>query len=490
VPRRLAILFVALFFSAVLTRESDGIAWVPVDGAPGWRTPVPAAARPDVAAAVPFLAPVWFAKLQDATISLAPEGSFEFGSARGKVFLLDYWASWCAPCLKELPHLQRLHSERGGDGLVTLAINADEDAGVAAESAKRLGLTMMIGVNDPDLYKSFAVRTLPSLFVFDKQGRMRKRWDGYRAGLEKEIAATVDKLLADDTSGTTREVATILVGQGRLQARWSRDLPGTADGVVGLPAGISGGVRVIGSGGDQLLSFSADGEILARLKTAAPAGRILDFGSTADGTRELVAFRPGGTALNVIALRSGTERKIAIPAPLLDVAVWNDAAGGARRLAIATMNGAAVAGESDDRAKLLDGAAAVRSVAPLPGGGVLALQDDGTILALGASTPVWAQPAAGADRLLLARETGAVTAPRSVTAAVSGQFLAEGGRQLAVATYSGHVALLDEASGSVLFDAVWAGVRDLAVADLDGDGLDELLVAAGRSVTALGAAGR
>jgi len=50
------------------------------------------------------------------------------------------------------------------------------------------------------------------------------------------------------------------------------------------------------------------------------------------------------------------------------------------------------------------------------------------------------------------------------------------------------VALLDEASGRVLFDAIWTGVHDLAAADLDGDGRDELLVVAGRSVTALGAA--
>ena len=92
--------------------------------------------------------------------------------------------------------------------------------------------------------------------------------------------------------------------------------------------------------------------------------------------------------------------------------------------------------------------------------------------------------------MLAGREDGAIVGPSSVIAAVWGRFLPEGGRQLAVATHAGHLALIDEASGRVEFDAVWAGIRDLGATDLDGDGRDELLLAAGRSVTALGAAGR
>ena len=157
---------------------------------------------------------------------------------------------------------------------------------------------------------------------------------------------------------------------------------------------------------------------------------------------------------------------------------------------MATIGGAASATAKDARANLLANAAGVRSVTASPGRGVLALNEDGTIGPFPTSTPAWSQPAAGAERLLAARDDGAITATRSVTASVSGSFLREGGRQLAVATYSGHLLLLDEASGRVVFDAVWAGVHDLAVADLDGDGRDELLVASGHTVTALGAAGR
>ena len=486
---RLAFLFVALALSAVPASESDEIAWIRMDGAPGWRAAISRERHQDGVAASPLPAPLWFATLPDAKIPLAPEGSFELASARGKVLLLDYWASWCGPCLKELPHLQRLHVARGGAGLVAVAINADEDAATATESAKRLGLTMIIGLNDPEVYRTLGVRTLPTLVLVDKQGRLRARWDGYRSGLENEIAATVDKLLADDASGTTREMANVLSGQGRFRALWNRDLAGAADGVAGLPAGIEGGRRVVASGGGELVSFDAAGEAIARVRARSTAGRLLDFGNAADGTREIVGFRPGGTTLGVIALRSGAERTIAVPAPLLDVAAVGDASGDGRRLAVATMRGEALAAANDRQAAFLPGAAGVRSLAATPGRAVFGLQEGGAIGALDASTPTWAQPAAGAERLLDAHEDGAVAGPLSVIAAVSGRFFSDGGRQLAVATYAGHLAVLDEPSGRIVFDAAWAGVHDLAVTDLDGDGNDELLVASGHSVTALGAAG-
>jgi thiol-disulfide isomerase/thioredoxin len=466
VRRRFGFVLVALTVGTILAGDSDEISLIRSDGAAGWRASIPRELHRDGVVPSPLAAPVWFAKFPNATIPLAPQGSFELASARGKVLLIDYWASWCGPCLQELPHLQRLHMSRSGAGLVALAVNADEDAATASESAKRLGLTMTIGLNDPEVGKTLGIKTLPTLVILDKQGRLRKRWDGYRPGLENEIAATVDKLLADDATGTTRDVASVLSGQGRLAALWSRDLAGAADGVVGLPAGIEGGKRVVASGGGELVSFD---------------------GAAADGTRELVGFRAGGTAIDVIALRSGSERTIALPAPALDVAAVGQPSGDGRRLAIATLRGAARAAANDERAALIEGAGGVRSLAAIPGHGVVGLEESGKIGVLDGSAPAWSQSAVGAERLLDAEESGAIAGPRTVVAAVSGRFLPEGGRQLAVATYAGHLTILDVPTGRIVFDAAWPDVHELAATDLDGDGRDELLVASARSVTALSA---
>lgn len=487
-PRSLFLSAAVVLALGAAAGGSDDVTRIRRDGAPGWRTSIPRETHPPGVVTSSLAVPLWFAKFPDAKIPITPEGSFTFASARGKVLLLDYWASWCAPCLKELPHLQRLHETRSKDGLVAVAVNADEGAAIASDSAKRLGLTMTIGLNETELYHTLGVHALPTLLIFDRRGRLRARWDGYRTGLEQEIAATVDKLLANEEEGASREVATVLSGAGLLRARWLRDVPGTADGVVGLPKGMAAGIRVVASGGGQLHSFDSDGEAIGRLKISGTLGRLLDFGVSAEGTHEIVGFRPGGTAIGVVAVHSGEERQIVLPAPLIDVAVQFGAPGSPRRLTAATLRGAASALASDAGATLLEGGADVRSVAAIPGRGLLALRQDGTVRSLESPATSWPQPVDGSAHLLGAREDGVAVAPRTVIAGVSGRFLPGTGRQLAVATYAGHVVLLDEASGGVLFDALWSDVHDLAATDLDGDDLEELLVASGRSITALGAA--
>lgn len=481
------LLAVAAFAAPAPADISDQIRWIRSDGSPGWTAAITRETRPPGVVSVPLTAPMWFARLPDAKVPLASSGTLDLASARGKVMLIDYWASWCAPCLLELPHLQKLYTTRGPKGLVVLAINVDEDAATAAASAKKLGLTMSIGVNDPALYRALNARSLPTLLLIDREGRVRQRWNGYRVGVETEIAAQVDALLAGDTAGAGRPIAGILAGAGKLTARWYRDLPGTADGVVGLPADAHGGARAVVSAGGMLITFRADGETSGQIKGASAAGRLLDFGIAADGAREIAGYREGGSSLGIVALPSGAERQIAVPAPVVDAAVEIDSGAEHRHVAVVTMGGAMLAGANDAQATPLDRAGAVRAVATRPGRGVLALRADGSISFLDAAAVAWPEKADGAERLLAARAEGAAVGPRTAVASAYGRFLPGTRSQLAVATYAGHLVLLDAADGRVLFDAVWADLHGLSAADLDGDGLDELLVAAGRSVAALGA---
>ena len=134
---------------------------------------------------------------------------------------------------------------------------------------------------------------------------------------------------------------------------------------------------------------------------------------------------------------------------------------------------------------LLGDKAAGRDVAARGGRGFLALADDGSITPIAGAGSRWPTAVPGAERLVAAFDEGALAGPRTVIASAAGRFVPGRGQQFAIATYAGRVVLLDARDGTVMFDAVWPDVQELASGDLDGDGFDELVVAAGRRLTAL-----
>jgi hypothetical protein len=308
------------------------------------------------------------------------------------------------------------------------------------------------------------------------------------AGWEVEIAAKVDEVLAGDPSDLSHRVAQVITGAGKLRGLWSRDLPGNVDGLVAMPPGAPSDARVWVSAANMLIPFMADGETTAAAASTMVTGKLLDFGRNAEGSQEIAAYRPGGTSVGIFSVMSSTERQVSLAQAISDAAVGTQATGDRRHLAILTADGVMMSEGLGPGHKPLDGTASVRAVAGSPGRGVLALRDDGSITFLDAGGAAWAAKADGAERLLAAQDDGVFAGPRTAVAAAYGRFLPGNGRQLAVGTYAGHLALLDVASGKILFDAVWPDLHDLAATDLDGDGLDELIVGAARSLVALGAA--
>jgi thiol-disulfide isomerase/thioredoxin len=97
----------------------------------------------------------------------------------GDVVLVNFWATWCPPCLKEMPSMQRLVDDLGGDGLRVLAVNVGEDARRAAEMARRIGYRGMV-LLDPDraLFMAWGVEVLPTSVLVGRRGRLRMRLVG------------------------------------------------------------------------------------------------------------------------------------------------------------------------------------------------------------------------------------------------------------------------------------------------------------------------
>lgn len=93
---------------------------------------------------------------------------------RGKVVLVSFWASWCAPCLEELPILQKLASEMGDKPLVILGVDVGETRPRVRTIVGRLGIGFPVLLDqDRAVFDRWGVTVLPTTYVLDAEGAIR-----------------------------------------------------------------------------------------------------------------------------------------------------------------------------------------------------------------------------------------------------------------------------------------------------------------------------
>ncbi|MBN2013090.1 TlpA family protein disulfide reductase [candidate division KSB1 bacterium] len=112
--------------------------------------------------------------------------------------LVNFWALWCIPCLKELPHLNKLAERYRDQGLTVLTINQDDPSSENKVKPFMKGkrYTFQVAIDkDKELWRSFKIVALPTLFLIDQNGTISYTHTGYRPGDEKELTLEVDKLM-------------------------------------------------------------------------------------------------------------------------------------------------------------------------------------------------------------------------------------------------------------------------------------------------------
>jgi len=130
------------------------------------------------------------------------EGKLKLSDLQGKVVLLDFWATWCGPCRAGIPHLNALYGENRGKGLEIVGISVDRGGrGVSGIDTVRgfLQKTKMdypIVMADPQTVTAYGgIRSIPTAFLIDRDGRLRKRYVGLQ---RKEVfERDVAELLAE-----------------------------------------------------------------------------------------------------------------------------------------------------------------------------------------------------------------------------------------------------------------------------------------------------
>jgi len=121
---------------------------------------------------------------EDFTLDTPRGGKFRLSEHRGKVVMVNFWATWCPPCLEEMPAMERLYRQHKDAGFTLVAVSVDADPAKVKPFLTSRQLTFPVGL-DPrmDLANSYAVRALPSSFIVDRAGNLAalaigpRHWD-------------------------------------------------------------------------------------------------------------------------------------------------------------------------------------------------------------------------------------------------------------------------------------------------------------------------
>jgi thiol-disulfide isomerase/thioredoxin len=176
----------ALLSSCNACRQQTG---APANSSPGANKPLPTPAR-----------------LSKIGWTLGNNQRMTLSDFKGKVLVLDFYATWCEPCRAETPHLVKLQQQYSAQGLqiVGLNVGGEDDRDKVPAFAKEFSIPYPLGFPDDDLVDKYLSdnQNIPQSFVFDRNGVLVKRYIGYDESAGAELEHLVQDALAKTPANT------------------------------------------------------------------------------------------------------------------------------------------------------------------------------------------------------------------------------------------------------------------------------------------------
>nr|WP_238526869.1 TlpA disulfide reductase family protein [Cellvibrio japonicus] len=134
----------------------------------------------------------------DFTLQSSTGENVRLAEQRGKVVMLNFWASWCGPCRQEMPLLDAMYKRYSAAGFVLYGVNVEEDNTDAKKLIKELGVDLPV-LYDPESKASslYKVDAMPTTVLIDKKGQIRYVNRGYKPGDENKYRDQIRELIKE-----------------------------------------------------------------------------------------------------------------------------------------------------------------------------------------------------------------------------------------------------------------------------------------------------
>ncbi len=111
---------------------------------------------------------------------------------KGKVVLIEFWATWCPPCKMAVPELNELQAEHANSNLVILGISIDEDRKLLEDFMEDNEILYTVLYDDNGIFENYGVYTVPTALVIDVQGNVVEHHLGYAPGIFEQLLEGVE----------------------------------------------------------------------------------------------------------------------------------------------------------------------------------------------------------------------------------------------------------------------------------------------------------
>jgi cytochrome c-type biogenesis protein len=129
-------------------------------------------------------------------------GNLRLSDLRGRVVVLNFWATWCVPCRSEIPALSAMEKSLGGEGLTVVGVSYDDTADLIQDFQKELKQDYLVVLGGKDVGSQLPASPLPTTYIIDRQGRIREKFIGERT--QAAFEAVIKPLLTEG-SATARK---------------------------------------------------------------------------------------------------------------------------------------------------------------------------------------------------------------------------------------------------------------------------------------------